>query len=252
VENKVPLVLILGIALLIFATDSRGESTCAGTYQTDSRNTALSYGPRDHGRYCDGTVYVRNGGRLETVAAMVGNVQGKPGESPVHLRLLEESLPSGVPAGAVRLNGQSYAAQGDYRFDALLVYGTIQMDVGPESALAHLGMDASNVGWLASMGEFLGKRLVIPVSGTGPQNDSTIVLFVRPTLHVTASNYQIIVDGRIIEEGHGTQSAKDGSLFEFKIGCGISRIPEIKIWTTSPAGDVESDGFYLLRNGCSG
>ncbi len=65
-EDKNLVVLILGLALLPLASSSAGAPDCAGNYVVVKPQTASSYGPRDKGRYCDGTVFVPDGGRLES------------------------------------------------------------------------------------------------------------------------------------------------------------------------------------------
>jgi hypothetical protein len=112
-------------------------------------------------------------------------------------------------------------------------------------------MDSRDVGWLASIANYMGFRLVIPLEGSAVQNDSSVVVIVRPALRVTTSQFQLIADGRVIQEGQGAPSSVgDKGLYQFRIPCGNSSPIQLKLWTTSPAGDVESDAFYLMRRQC--
>lgn len=235
--------------ILASAAFPRGSADfCDGEQLARAPHTPGAYARRAQGAYCDGNVIVPNAGRLEIVSVVSGAASGDPAVAPLVVNLARGNLPDDLEKSDLHLIAVSLSSSGSYQLDTGIPAARASFSLGKESGLAQLRLTAADVGWVAELPDYKGRRVIVPVAFSN-RSTADISVLVRPALHSLEVSYQLLHGDEVVGRGTGTRRSQDDSLYEIRIpAAGTPALVGLKVWSRSTADDVELDQFYLARS----
>jgi hypothetical protein len=196
------------------------------------------YQLRSGGRYCDGTVPVKNAGRLEVVSFTLGPIVF-PASGSV---LLVRRLPVGND-GSLLLTGGDKRPQTSYRLDGNMTGGEFSIDL--DAAIRPKGIGAEQFGLFASRQTATGLTYIPVSAGTAPERADAALLVLRASTALVQAARQVCTGNG----GCGPMEPIPGSVNLMSGGSIEIRLPvtdsiqelSIKLVTVGPGNSMDGD-----------
>jgi hypothetical protein len=239
------LLVLTTLQILPYEAIARTPEFCDTHHVSKGVEDPQRYASRANGTYCDGAVIEPNAGVL-TIVSVTSGTSIPIANVPAALKFSRASIPNDTRNQDLVLRGLSLDPAVTYQLDARIHASIDVFTVGTESGMRRLRLSSEDVGWVAYIPNYKGRRLVVPVVRGGP-TESEIVILVRPALNSQGVRFEVLKDGAVMQTGSGSATGSDRSIFQLNISRGDPSLVEIKVWSVSTANDIESDQFFLAR-----
>lgn len=235
--------LCVAETLAVAGAETPSERCSVAALSRDDRSAAYAR----RGKYCDGAIKEDHAGpgELPVIGVMSGVVSGNLSTKPLVLGLMSQGS---LGNGLVQLHGAARDPKRNYRFDAGLRGGTVE--IGPESAMTKVRppLRPEDIAWAAWQDTPAG-RTYFPVIAVG-SNPSPLQVIVRPSFVASYVVYTLSAGEQVFRRDvvlHGTSDP--GEPVSIMIEAGQPRSINLEITAVAEDGVTEVAKLQTIRPG---
>jgi hypothetical protein len=230
------------VAALPAAAEETPSQRCTSAASSGD-NRSATYARR--GKYCDGAVRENYAGpgELPVIGVMSGVLSGDVSAKP---RALGVMSAGSLGAALVELHGTAKDPKKNYRFDAGLRGGTVE--IGHESAMTKVRppLRLEDIAWVAWR-DTPAVRTYFPVVAVG-SSPSMLEIIVRPSFAASYVVYSVRAGGKVLRRDsvvHGTNAP--GEPVSFTVEAGQPRLIDVEITAVAEDGETQIATFRTIR-----